>query len=99
MARRNNRYKQMERYMTYALLFDLFMFILFLVYSGMGIVWVKVITSIVSIAVSVLCLAFLYLNRELLRTRSLWMTVAATAIIACILFSLMLGYPSPNPLH
>lgn len=95
---RNNRYKEMERYMTYATIFSAVMFILFLIASGAGIIWLKVIASILSIAVSVLCLVFLYLNKELLRTRSLWITAAAVAIIACTLFSLMLGYPSPNPL-
>lgn len=99
MARNNNRYKQMERYMTYAILFSAVMFILFLVGSGSGTVWLKVVSAILSIGVSVLCLAFLYLSRELLRPRSLWITVSAVSIIVCILFSLMLGYPSPNPLH
>ena len=96
---RNNRYKEMERYMTYVILFSAVMFILFLIASGAGIIWLKVIASILSIATSVLCLAYLYLTKELLRTRSLWMTAAAVGIIACTLFSLMLGYPSPNPLN
>lgn len=96
---RNNRYKEMERYMTYVILFSAVMFIIFLIASGAGIIWLKVIASILSIAASVLCLAYLYLTKELLRTRSLWMTAAAVAIIACTLFSLMLGYPSPNPLN
>lgn len=98
MARRRNRYKEMERYMTYTLLFDVFMFILFLIYSGIGVIWVKVVTSIVAIATGLLCLGFLYLNREILRSRSLWMTVTAVSIIVCTVFSLILGYPSPNPL-
>lgn len=96
---RNNRYKEMERYMTYATIFSTVMFILFLIASGAGIIWLKVISAILSITVSVLCLVFLHMTKELLRTRSLWITVAAVAIIACTLFSLMLGYPSPNPLH
>lgn len=96
---RNNRYKELERYMTYVILFSAVMFIIFLIASGAGIIWLKVIASILSIAASVLCLAYLYLTKELLRTRSLWMTAAAVAIIACTLFSLMLGYPSPNPLN
>lgn len=96
---KNNRYKEMERYMTYAILFSAVMFIIFLIASGAGIIWLKVIASILSIATSVLCLVFLYMTKELLRTRSLWITAAAVAVIACTLFSLMLGYPSPNPLR
>lgn len=99
MARRDNRYKQMERNLTYILLFSSVMFVIFLITSGIGVFWGKAITSILSILSAVLVLGFLYLSRELLRTRSLWMTVAAVAIIACTLFSLMLGYPSPNPLN
>lgn len=96
---RNNRYKEMERYMTYAIVFSTVMFILFLIASSAGIIWLKAVASILSIAASVLCLAYLYITKELLRTRSLWMTAVAVAIIACTLFSLMLGYPSPNPLN
>ena len=98
MAQRNNRYKQMERYMTYALVFAALLFIVFLICSGVGVVWAKAVTAVLSILISASCLVFLYLNKEILRTRSLWMTVAAVAIIACTLFSLILGYPSPNPL-
>ena len=98
MANQNKRYKEMTRYMTYALSFAALMFILFLIFAGIGMIWGKVITAVLTILVSGLCLAFLYLSRELLRTRSLWMTAAAIALIACTVFSLILNFPSPNPL-
>lgn len=97
MNKRNSRYKQMERYMTYTLLADLAIFLLFLIASGCGIIWLKVITSIIAIVLSGLCLGFLYLSKELLRQRSLWMSAAAAAVAVCTLFSLLLNYPSPNP--
>ena len=98
MNRSNNRYKQMEKYMTLALLADLIFFVLFLISSGTGTVWAKVVTAIFSIAVSGLCIAYLYLTQELLRKRSLWMTTTAVCIIACVIFSLLFRFPSPSPL-
>ena len=91
-----NRYRQLEQYMTYALLADLALFILFLITAGNGIIWLKVILSIIIIGLSGLCLAYLYLTKELLRQRSFWMSVSAAAILVCLLFSLILNYPSPH---
>ena len=97
MDRRRSRYKEMERYVTYALLTALVFFVLFLIASGFGIGWLKAISAIVAILISGLCLVFLYLNKELLRRRSLWMTAAAASMVICILFSLILQFPSPSP--
>ena len=38
---------------------------------------------------------WLYLTKEFTRRRSLWMVTACVSILACILVSLCLGYPSP----
>lgn len=97
MARNNNRYKEMERYMTYALIVDALLFIFYLIAAGSGIIWLKVVLTIFAFILSLACLAFLYLTGELMRRRSLWMTAAAASIFVCILFSLILNYPSPAP--
>ena len=97
MSNRNNRYKQMEKKMSCVLLADFVLFVIFLFASGFGVIWLKVITSIIAIIASILCLGFLFLTQELLRRRSLWMTAAAAAILLCTVFSLILGYPSPAP--
>lgn len=96
MDNSRKRYRQMEQHMTYALLADLVLFILFLITAGNGIIWLKVILAILTIALSGLCLAYLYLTQELLRQRSFWMSVSAAAILVCLLFSLILNYPSPH---
>ncbi len=96
MARKPNRYQIMEHYMTYALLADTVLFVLYLVFAGLGITWLKVTLSIIAILLSLLILTYLYLTKELLRRRSLWMSVAAAAITVCILFSLILNFPSPK---
>lgn len=96
MAVNRIRYTQMERYMTYALIADAVLFLLFLLFSGLGIAWLKGTTAILAIILSALCLGYLYLSGEFLRKRSLWMSVASAAIILCIIFSLLLKFPSPN---
>ena len=97
MAKRRSRYKEMERHVTCALAVDLLIFIVFLISSGFGIIWLKVISAILAILISGLCLAFLYFSKELLRQRSLWMSAGAAAIAVCVVFSLILNFPSPNP--
>ncbi len=96
MSGQAKRYNQMQWYMTYALVADLGMFLLFLIFSAFGIIWLKVITAIFAILISLACLGFLYLTRELTTRRSFWMSVAAGAILVCLLASLVLNYPRPN---
>lgn len=96
MASNRIRYRQMERYMTYALIADAALFLFYLLFAGLGVVWLKAITAVLAIVLSAACLAYLYISRELLRRRSLWMTVGAAAVIVCIVISLLLNFPSPN---
>jgi len=97
MANKRNRYKQMELYMTGALVIDALLFLIYLIGAGNGVVWLKAVSAILIIGLSALCLVFLYISRELLRQRSLWMSTAAAALLLCTIFSLLLNYPSPNP--
>ena len=94
MAKRS-RYREMESLMTKILIADTAVFILFMVFSGIGISVLKVITAIVAIIASALALAWLYLTGELLRRRSLWMVTGFGAIFVCMLVSLILKYPCP----
>ena len=96
VAQKPNRYKEMERYMTYTLCIDTIVFILYLLVAGNGIIWLKVILTLLCFAISGALLWFLYATRELLKQRSLWITTGATAIAICLLFSLLLNFPSPN---
>ena len=97
MKQADNRYKKMEQYMSLILIGDLILFIFFLISAGNGVIWLKVILFILTLLVSGLCLAYLYLSQELLKQRSLWMSAAAAAIAICLLFSLILNFPSPSP--
>ncbi len=95
MAKRN-RYKEMEGYMTMALIADGGLFLLYLIFAGFGVGWLKVVTAVLCILLSAACLGYLYLTRELLRKRSLWMSTAAVAVVLCVVISLIAGFPSPN---
>ena len=97
MANRS-RYKQMELYVACTLLIDLVFFIIYLIAAGNGVIWLKATAAVFAFLVSALCLAFLYMNKEIYRQRSLWMSAGALAILVCTLFSLILRFPSPNPL-
>lgn len=97
MARKNNRYFQMRKVMSFVLLGDLAVFVIYLVAAGLGVAWLKAVSSIIAILTSLLCLSYLYLTQEIFKKRSLWMTVAAAAIICCTLYSLALNFPCPAP--
>lgn len=96
MAAQNNRYMKMQWYMLYALVADLGLFLLYMIFAGYGVIWLKVVTAILAALLSIGCLAFLFLTQELLRPRSLWMSVTAASILLCLVASLILNYPSPN---
>ena len=95
MAKRN-RYKEMEQFMTKILIGDAAVFVLYLLFAGLGVTFLKVLTAIIAILVSGLCLAFLYMNGEIKKRRSRWMVVGYGAIVLCLLVSLVLNYPSPS---
>lgn len=95
--RSRNRYREMESMMMKILIGDGLIFFLYMFAASRVGVWsvVKVVCAVLAILISVLCLVWLYLTRELSRRRSLWMTTACVSILACVLVSLCLGYPCP----
>lgn len=94
MAQRPNRYKQFESNMTLTLIGNLVLFLLYMLFAGLGIIWLKVVFAIFCGLLSLAVLGLLYLSQELTRPRSLWMTVAAAAIAVNLLVSLLLNYPA-----
>lgn len=98
MARRSrSRYREMESTMTKIILADLLVFILYLVCAGFGWSVLKVVTAIIAIFGSLLCVGWLYLTGEFSRRRSLWMVTAFLCIVICVAVSLLVGYPCPAP--
>ena len=96
MANKPNKYKLFERFMTIALCADAVAFVLYMIFAGLGIVWLKVILTLVCFALSAFILWLLYTSKELWRQRSLWITAGAAAIAFCLFMSLVLNFPSPN---
>lgn len=90
---RRNRYREMEFQMTRILAADAAVFLLFLLFSAFNVGFLKWLLAIIAILGSGLCLAFLYLSGELLKKRSLWMTVGFASVVVCTLFSLILRFP------
>ena len=97
MAASKSRYAQMRQYMSFVLIGDFAIFVMYLIAAGNGNVWLQVLSAIIALLASVLCIGYLYLTREIFKKRSLWMTLAAGAIIFCILYSLVLNFPAPAP--
>ena len=97
MSERRNRYKQLEQIIGLALVGAFALFIFYWIAAGNEIVWLKVVLSILIFLVCAAGLGYLYITHELLRKRSLWMTIGFAAIAVCLLFSLILHFPCPNP--
>lgn len=90
----NNRFKKFETIMTRTLIAAAVLFLIYLIASANGVIWLKVITAIITILICVLCLVYLYMTKLLTRPKTLWMTTAAAAMIICLFFSLLLNFPS-----
>ena len=97
MAERKNSYKQLEFYLTIAVIVNAALFFIYMICAGTGVTWAKIFLAILCLVLSVGTLAVLYIKKELLRPRSLWMTLAAGAVLLLLLFSLVLNFPSPRP--
>ena len=95
MAKRN-RYRELEKKVTLMIAADVAVFVLYLLVAGAGVVALKVITSIVAIIGSLLGLGFLFMAGELLKKRSLWMTVAFASVLLCTIVSLVCNFPGPK---
>ena len=93
---KRNRYREFESLMTKVILVDAAVFVGYLIFARLDIAALKVITAIISIAGSLLSLAWLFLTGELTRRRSLWMVTGFVCIVLCIVVSLLLGYPCPS---
>lgn len=91
----NKRYRDLERYMTIALVASAVIFVLYLIFSAAGVIWLKVITAIFAILLPLLSLALLYLTQELLKQRSLWLTTGFFGVFICTLVSLIANFPAP----
>lgn len=89
----HDRYKEFERAMAAALLGNTLLFIVYLVAAGAGILWLKVVLAALCLLTGAMGLLMLYVNRELTKSRSLWMSCGFFALLCCTVASLILAYP------
>ena len=89
------RYKDIERVLTMILIGDAAVFLLYMIFAGLGIGWLKVITTIINVVASLGCLGLLYISGEMKKARSRWLVLGFGAILICLIVSLLLNYPSP----
>lgn len=94
MAKRRS-YKKDEKLLTRVLLADVAIFVLYLIFAGLGVTAMKAITAIIAIIGSLLCLGYLFMRGEIMKLRSRWMVYGFASIVLLILVSLILKYPSP----
>lgn len=94
MAKRN-RYRDLEKKITLFILADLALFLLYLLFAGLGSTPLKVILTIVVFIASLLGLGFLFMSGELTKKRSLWMSASFAGILLCTIVSLITGVPGP----
>ena len=67
------RYKQLDQLLTRVIIADTALFFLNLIFAAFGITWLKIIIGIIAIALSGLCLAYLYMLGEFKKARSRWL--------------------------
>ncbi len=91
----HDRYRDLEKFLSVLIVVMLGLFILFLVMSANGTTLAKILAATLIFAVALFGLWVLRQNRELLRQRSIWMTLSFLCTMLCTLVSLLAGYPAP----
>ena len=93
MAKKRNRYQEMEQLLTAILVMTAVVFLIYLIAAGTGTVWLKILSAVLIFLSGIGSLSLLYLSKELLRQRSLWLTSGFFCLILCTLVSLILAFP------
>ena len=93
MAKKRNRYQEMEQLLTAVLVMTAVVFLIYLIAAGTGTVWLKILSAVLIFLSGIGSLSLLYLSKELLRQRSLWLTSGFVCLILCTLVSLILAFP------
>lgn len=94
MAQRK-RYKEIEQILTCVLIADAVVFALYLLFAGLGVTVMKVLTVIIAFVTCGLSLGFLHMCGETKKRRSRWLVLGFACIIVCMLVSLILKVPYP----
>lgn len=94
--RQKNAFRKFESIMTRAILGTLALFLLMLVSAAIGIDWLKWTLAVLIFVLCAAGAALLILKQEHRRRRSWWMLASFIGLFACMLVSMIVGYPAPG---
>ena len=95
MAEKRSRYRAFERFLTIILFIALTMFALYLLSAAFGWPVMKITAAVMSLLLTPYGLWNLYVSKELLKARSLWLTCAFGSIFVLTIVSLLCNFPRP----
>ena len=95
MDPKNRQFKDLETFLSVLIIVMLVLFVFYLFMAGGGQLLLKIISAVLIFAICGFGLWLLVNSKELLRQRSIWMTLSFLSGIICTLVSLLAGYPGP----
>ncbi len=95
MDPKKRQYKDLEMFLTILVIAMAVLFVFYLFMAGGGRTVLKIIAAVLIFCIGSFGLWLLYNSKELLRQRSIWMTLAFLSGILCTFISLLTGYPGP----
>ena len=95
MEQKNTRYKDLEQFLTILVVAMLALFIFYLVMASGGKTVLQIIAAVMIGAIAAFGRWLLGKSRELLRQRSIWMTLSFVCCVIVTIVSLLAGYPGP----
>ena len=95
MDQQKRQYKDLEMFLTILIFTMLALFLFYLVMAGNGQSVLKILSAVLIFCVSGFGLWLLHGSKELLRQRSIWMTLSFLSGSICTLVSLLTAYPGP----
>ena len=95
MEQKNTRYKDLELFLTILVIAMLALFIFYLVMAAGGKTVLQIIAAVMVGSIAAFGLWLLFKSKELLRQRSIWITLSFLCCTLVTIVSLLAGYPGP----
>ena len=93
MDANKRQYKDLEMFLTILIIAMLILFIFYMIMAVTSQGILKIIAAVLLFSVCGFGLWLLYRSKEILRQRSIWMTLSFISGALCTLVSLLAGYP------
>ena len=95
MEQKNTRYKDLEQFLTILVVAMLALFIFYLIMAAGGKTVLQIIAAVMIGSIAAFGLWLLVKSKELLRQRSIWITLSFLCCTLVTIVSLLAGYPGP----